>query len=136
MGGVGPKFGFPGSRRSFTCAAAITGGQVVERRTGTDLVGPAAAGSTVVCGVAMHDVPASRAYVGGPAVGDGHELTVIRNCVIPVTAAGAIAVGKRVKAGAAGTVSTWVSGTDAADLIIGEAEEAIADTATGLVRIY
>lgn len=136
MGGVGPKFGFPGYRRSFTCAEAIVGGQVVERRTGTDLVGVAGAGSAVYAGVAMHDVPASRAYIGGPAVGDGHELTVIRRASLPVVASGAIAVGVKVKAAAAGKVSTWVSGTDAAGLIIGEADEAIADTATGFVYFY
>ena len=136
MGGVGPKFGFPAKRRSRTAAAAITGGQVVERRTGTNLVGPAAADSLVVDGVAMHDVPATRAYIGGPQVGDGNELTVVRDCVIPVVAAGAITVGAKLKAAAAGTVAVWDNVADTADMIIGEADAAAADGATFFAYIY
>lgn len=136
MAGIQPRYGFPAKKRSFTAAEAITGGQLVERRTGTDLVGVAGAASQAVAGVAMHDVPATRAYIGGPQVGDGHELTVVRDCYIKVVASGAIAVGDKLKAAAAGKVSTWVFGTDNPALIIGEADAAIADTATGLALIY
>jgi hypothetical protein len=67
MAEVQAKFGWPGKQISYTCAEAIVGGQVVERRTGTRLVGVAGAGSLVVAGVARWDVPATRATIQGPA---------------------------------------------------------------------
>lgn len=135
---VRPKFGSPGSAisTSKTCAEAILAGQLVEYRTGADTVGVAGAASVKVAGVAQDDVPAARAFVGGPMVGDGHELTVHRRCVILVTASGAITAGAKLKAGAAGVAVAWVSGTDDAGKIIGEAIEAAADGATFNALIY
>lgn len=128
---VRPKFGSPGSALSLskTCAEAITAGQLVEYRTGADLVGVAGAGSTKVAGVAQDDVPVSRAFMGGPAVGDGHELVVHRLCVIQVTASGAIAAGDKLIAAATGKAAA-AGATPDARTVIGEALEAAADGAT------
>jgi hypothetical protein len=129
---VSPTFGDPGSfRKSYTCAAAVTAGQLVERVAGTDLVQPAGAASVAVVGVAAHDVPATRTTLQGPQVGDGHELTVLANCEVPgVTASGAIAAGDPLIAAAAGKVAASGATPDARTLV-GRAAEAIADTATG-----
>jgi hypothetical protein len=130
------KFYWPGKQRSFTCAAAVTGGQIVEHRTGTDLVGPAAAGSLVVAGVAQHDVPATAAYQGGPAVGQGHELRVVKDVVVPVTAQGAITVGAKLIVGSVAGTAAVAGATPDARTVIGVAQEAAADGATFLAHIF
>jgi hypothetical protein len=136
MAEVAPKFGWPGLQVSYTCAAAVTGGQIVERRTGTRLVGPAASGSLVACGVARWDVPATRASIQGPQVGDGNELTVVRRCIIKVTAQGAITVGAKLIVGSVAGTAAVAGATPDARSIIGEAFEAASDTATFLAFIY
>jgi hypothetical protein len=136
MAEVQPKFGWPGLQISYTCAAAVTGGQIVERRTGTRLVGPAAAGSLVVAGVARWDVPAARTSIQGPQVGDGNELTVCRNCVVKVTAQGAITVGAKLIVGSIAGTAAVAGATPDARSVIGEAFEAAADGATFLAYIY
>lgn len=135
MASVQAKFGFPGLKISMNAAEAIVGGQLVERRTGSRLVGPAGADSKAVCGVALNDVPVARTSISGPQVSDEYPLVVGRHGVYPVVASGAIAVGRKIKAGAAGVAVAWVN-TDDADEIVGEAFEAIADGATGLALIY
>lgn len=129
------KFGWPGSQLSYTCAEAIVGGQLVERRVGTRLVGVAGAASVHACGVARHDVPAARATVQGPQVGDGNELTVARGVVVPVVASGAVAAGDKLIAAATGKVSAAGAAPDART-IVGEAFEAAADGATFNAFIY
>lgn len=145
MAGIQARYGrpYPGGRRSFTCAEAVTGGQLVERRAGNDLVGVAAAGSQRVCGVAQHDVPAARASVQGPQVGDGHELTVLRNVYANVTFSAAAVAGDKLVATANGQVApvAAVGTLDAADVdatrgIIGEADEDVALGAVGRALIY
>jgi hypothetical protein len=135
MAEVQAKFGWPAKQLSYNVAEAIVGGQVVERRTGTRLVGVAGAGSLVVAGVARHDVPATRATIQGPAVADESPLTVARDCVIKVTASGAITVGQKLIAAAAGAVSA-AGATPDSRTVIGEAFEAAADGATFLAYIY
>jgi hypothetical protein len=132
---VQAKFGWPAKQLSYTCAEAIVGGNVVERRTGTRLVGVAGAGSLVVAGVARHDVPATKTTIQGPQVGDGNELTVARDCVIPVVASGAVTVGQKLIAAATGKVSA-AGATPDSRTVIGEAFEAAADGATFLAYIY
>lgn len=136
MASVQPKFGFPGLPISFTCAEAIIGGQLVERRAGTRLVGVAAAGSLVVAGVAKHDVPAARVSLQGPQVGDGLELTVHRRCVIRVTFAAAVTEGQKLIAAAGGQLTPVTVATQDPRTIVGEAFEAVAAGATGLAFIY
>lgn len=134
MAEVQPKFGWPAKQLTYNVAEAIVGGQVVERRTGTRLVGVAGAASTKVCGVARWDVPATRTTIQQNQVGDGNELLVARDCVIRVTASGAVAVGDKLIAAAAGAVSA-AGATPDARTVIGEATEAAADGATFLAYI-
>jgi hypothetical protein len=54
----------------------------------------------------------------------GETVTVFMDDLQRPTAAGAIAAGARLKTAASGQVTTWVSGTDAADLLVGIALEA------------
>lgn len=123
------KFGnWTGLRISYTCNSAVTAGQVVERITGTRLVQPAGAASVRVAGVAQWDVPASRAFEGGPQVGDGNELVVIRLAVVNrVQASGAIVAGDPLIAAASGQVSV-AGATPDARTVIGQAFE---DAANG-----
>jgi hypothetical protein len=122
---VQPKFGYPGLRISYTCTAAVTAGQLVEL-TGDFTVGPAGAASTKVVGVALWDVPASRATVQGPQVGDGKELSVASVCVVSLTASGAIAAGDTLVAAAAGAVAA-AGATPDARTVIGRALQAISN---------
>jgi hypothetical protein len=145
---VEPKFGWSSAIiRSYTANSAITAARLVESITGTDLVQPASAGSTKVVGVACWDVPATRASIQGPQVGDGHELKVAKKCVIPVTNSGGSAVGDLLIADTGGKVKTIpvVDPTNAASVdadvtntrgIIGRAVEAAADGETKLVEVF
>lgn len=134
---VRPKFGTPTSALSLskTAVEALTAGQVVEYRTGTDTVGVAGAGSLVAAGVVQDDIPVARSYIGGPKVGDGHEAVVHRNCVIQVTASGAITIGAKLICAAAGAVAV-AGATPDARTVIGEALEAAANGATFNALIY
>ncbi len=138
MASVQPVFGVEqgrGLRISYTAAEALTGGQLVERRTGNRLVGVAGAASNRVCGVAEFDVPAVRATAQGPQVGDGNEAGVTRMCVVPVTFTGAAAAGDKLVAGAAGAV-TPAGATPDARQVVGEAFEDVGGAGTGLALIY
>lgn len=142
MPDVQARFGYPGLKISYTCSAAVTGGQLVERVAGSRLVQPAGASSAKVVGVAMHDVPAARASIQGPQVGDGNELTVISGVVILVTFANAAVEGDDLIAAAAGQVTPLAAAATAvaADInnaraIVGYAFEAVAGGATGLAFI-
>jgi len=135
MAGVQLRFGYPGLKIGYTAFSAIVGGQVVERVAGARLVQPAGAGSLVVAGVAMFDVPATRTVVGGPVVGDVNALMVIRRVVIPVTFNAAATEGQKLICAAAGQVTPAGAASDART-IIGEAFEAVAGGAVGLVLVY
>lgn len=87
-----PKFK-PGQSVTYKASAAITGGQLVEV-TGNRTVGPAAADSAKVVGVAGFDA----------AIGD--DVTVFWGGVQRLTALGAIAAGATVTAAAAGKATT------------------------------
>lgn len=135
MAEVQPRFGWPGLQVSFTCAEAIVGGQLVERRTGSRLVGVAGANSVRVAGVARWDVPAARASIQGPQVGDGNELVVARCVVIPVTFTGAAVAGDPLVATAAGQVTPAGAAPDAR-FIVGQAFEDVGAGAVGLAYIF
>lgn len=117
------EYEMPGDVTTYTAGATITGGQAVGITGADRTVQAAGATSLIVAGVALHDAAS------------GDIVSVARVGVWPMTAAGAITRGARVKAGAAGTVSAWVSGTDSAAAIIGYALEAIADTFKGRIRL-
>lgn len=135
MAEVQPKFGANNLQISYTAAEAILGGQLVERRAGNRLVGVAGANSVRVCGVAKWDVPAARASIQGPQVGDGNELVVCRFCVIPVTFTGAAVAGDPLVATAAGQVTPAGAAPDAR-FIVGQAFADVGAGAVGLAVIY
>lgn len=93
-----PKFK-PGQGVTFTASAAVTGGRLVEV-TGNRTVGPAAADSAKVVGVAGFDA----------AIGE--SVTVYAGGVQRPTASGAIAVGAKVMAAAAGKIATIGAGAN------------------------
>lgn len=108
-----------------TCIAvsAITGGQLVELVTGgaERRVQPAANGSLLVMGMALHD-----AATGAP-------VTVVSEGVWQVVAHGAITAGMRLKAFTAGTVQD-AGATPDARLVIGFAIGDAADTTLCAVK--
>lgn len=120
---------------SYTCASATLAGRIVERTTGTRLVQHAGAGSLLVVGVGRWDVPASAAYAGGPVVGAGNELSVVRGVVIEVQYAAAATVGAKLIAAANGEV-TPAGATPDARTVVGECFEAIGGAGRGLAYIY
>jgi hypothetical protein len=134
MASVEIVLGWPGLRISYTANAALTGGQLVERLNGTNLVQPAGAGSVKVAGVVLDDVPAAAAWVGQPIVGDVNGASVVSGVVIPVTYAAAANPGDRLIAAATGQV-TPAGATPDARTVIGVAHEAVGLGAVGLAFI-
>lgn len=136
---------------TYEVVEAVKGGQVVEARA-AGKIGVAAAGSTTVLGVASKDAntAANNTAAQSGTTAQGYPfvdtsaylvspyVAVYDHEIVPVTFAGAVAFGKKVKAAASGKVALWVSGTDAADLIIGTCVEPAGITAAdqvGLVRL-
>jgi hypothetical protein len=92
-----------------TATADVTGGRIV-----TGAGAHAAADSTTFVGIASNDAKT------------GERFTVTSGPVERPVAAAAIAKGAQVKCAANGQVTTFVSGTDAADRLVGVALEAAA----------
>lgn len=80
-----------------TASATTTGGNVLEV-TASGTVGPAAAASVKVVGVAAFDAAANA------------QVTVFRGGVQELVASGTVTQGEQVEAGAAGTVRTLAAG--------------------------
>lgn len=98
-----PKY-LPGDSVTLTAGAGgVVGGQLVT------VAGVTTAGGDCTAGVAGFDAPA------------GSPVTVLREGVQRLMASGDVALGDPLKAAAGGTVVKWVSGTDAANLYIGDA---------------
>lgn len=98
-----PKY-FPGDSVTLTAGTGgVTGGLLV------DVTGTVAAAGSCVAGVAGHDAVA------------GQGVTVLREGVHRLLAGATIAVGDPLKATTGGKVAKWVSGTDNANLYIGDA---------------
>lgn len=102
-----PKFNLGGTARTKTASATVVGGQVVTQ-------------SGAVAGANALD----WAGVAGQDAASGQLITVYSEGVQYVVGAGAVAQGARVKCAANGQVTTWVSGTDVPDALVGTAEEA------------
>jgi hypothetical protein len=107
-----------------TTSAAVTGGTVAAV-SGSNTVGPAAAGSAKVIGVFAHDAPSG-----------GRVTVILRGFIHEVVNAGGVTAGDQLVAGAAGTVATKAATATftAADIndarsIIGVALATAADTA-------
>jgi Uncharacterized conserved protein (DUF2190) len=123
VGGQTERF-LPADVITMTASVAVVGGRLVEI-TGNRTIGPAAAASAKVLGVALHDA-AIGATVGVVSVG-----------VFNLRAEAIIAAGDTVQAAgaAANAGSVGVStGTDAR-LVVGKAIEGIAAGASGPVRL-
>ncbi len=88
----------PGQAVTYSASVAVTGGQVVEV-TGDRTVGPAAAGSKKVAGVAGFNAPV------------GERVTVFSAGVQRPVASGSIAAGDRVVAAANGKVAAGTTDT-------------------------
>jgi predicted RecA/RadA family phage recombinase len=80
-----------------TASATITGGQVLEV-SGSGTVGPAAAGSVKVVGVAAFDAATNA------------QVTIFRGGVQELVASGTVTQGEQVEAAASGQVRTLASG--------------------------
>lgn len=107
----------PGAAVTFTASADVKGGRLVEV-TGDREVGPAAAGSTKVAGVASFDAT------------EGEVVTVYSGGVQRPVASGAVAAGDLVAAAADGKVATGTDNT------IGLALAAASDGETAQVRFH
>jgi len=107
---------------SYVTSAAVTGGQLVEL-TGNNTVQPASVTSQQVVGVAAFDA-ASGARVTVFDIDKLHETIV--------SAAGTLAAGNPVKAGAAGTLQEYIVGTDPVPSFLGVCE--VGATAGNLAR--
>ena len=114
MGDYAPKYR-PGENLTRPLTGTVTGGQIV---TVAGLV--AGANATDWLGVASRDGVS------------GDRIVVHTDGVQRVVASAAIAAGASVKCAANGQVAAWVSGTDAADVIVGKALEAAAGAASEL----
>jgi hypothetical protein len=114
---------YTGGVRPFsrTASAAVIGGRLVETTTAGS-VGPAAAGSVKVEGVAAFDA----------AIGARVSVWPINNVTHEIDSSGTIAVGDGVQSGAAGVITTGVIATlAAAGSLIGEAISAATGGAKG-----
>jgi predicted RecA/RadA family phage recombinase len=126
-GWVAPRRAF---RRAFTgtikAGGAATGGRLVEYTTpGLKIVDTAAADSSAVAGVAMHDAAA------------GEPISVAVDGVWNLTADGAITAGQQVVSSDDGTVKALSGTAAAADAreIVGIAQNDAADTAAVQVEL-
>lgn len=130
---------------TYPVSEAVKGGMLVEGYT-DGKARKGTAGSTTILGVA--EIDAKPETSGITTDSDGFETInvspIATNVVVgfgryKVTYAANCAFGKALKAAANGTVTPWVSGTDAADLIVGYCDEpggvVVATKATGLANI-
>lgn len=123
---------------------AITGGQLVEATTG-GVIQVGTAGSTKILGVATKDGYGTDGSTGTTSYGayaldasfPTNQVAVAHGHFV-VAYAAAAAFGAKLKAAASGGVTPWVSGTDAADLIVGVCSEpgGVAGAGNYLARIY
>lgn len=127
------EYNKPGSILTYTVGATAisnltVGGQIVGTLvefSADRTVIPAAAGSVVVAGLALHDGSASTNFTQVPVATSG---------VWPIKAASTITAGARLVTGAVGTVAPAGATPDARE-VIGIALEAIASGAAGRVKL-
>lgn len=147
MSGIVPRFQH-GGPVTYEVVEAIAGGQLVEARAASK-VGVAAAGSAKCLGVATKDATPTASGSSTDAFGNPvQSLVEVTKYVAvggtpqiyPVTFAADTGFGVLVKSAANGQVTPWVSGTDAAGLIVGrcvsEAGVVVATSAVGYVKFY
>jgi hypothetical protein len=143
---------FKSGPASYQVSAAVAGGRlVVADGAAATTVSTAGADSALVLGVAGNDaapIPtqagATDTLAGGAPLLD---ISVVSDYVsvhygedMHVTYAANAAFGALLKSAAAGTVTPWISGTDAAGLIVGRCTQpggvVVATLAVGRARIF
>lgn len=148
--GMSPVFKH-GSPQTFQVlsSSAVRAGRVVEyvTETSTTKIQEAGLTSLKVAGVAIDDATGTSAPGTDITYGTGItrraldsstlvDITGVSKCgVWNLLAGGTVAAFDVLKAGAAGTVVTWVAGTDSPAAIIGIAQAAIANGSTGPVEL-
>lgn len=141
MAGVIPRF--TTGPVTYEVVEAVAGGKIVEARA-AGKVGVAAAGSVKVLGVATKDSAPVASNSTTDAFGNKvlNINPVTQYCAVgvgfyPVTYAATATFGVALKAAANGQVTPWLSGTDAANLIIGYCAEPLGvnSGAVGLAKI-
>jgi hypothetical protein len=144
MTGVNRYLSYDGPE-TYPVSEAVKGGMLVAGHT-DGKARKATAGDTKVLGVAEID---AKPYVNPVSTdSDGFETINVSQLPTevvagfgryPVTYAADCAFGKALKAAANGTVTPWLTGTDAADLIVGYCDQpggvVVATKATGLANI-
>lgn len=123
---------------SYTVSSAVTGGQLVMPDSTTGLIKTATAGAATVLGVAADD-----ATPGPGSVTDYGQLrpevsVYTAPAEVSVLFAANAAFGVKVKAAATGQVTPWITGTDAADLIVGHVTEpaGVLSAARGRIKLH
>lgn len=123
-----PKF--EGGPKTYVANSAVTGGTLVQLRSdGKIEVAPA--GSVAVVGVAQKDAaprtePVTTSGGAFDITAPSGTTAVFNHGEFVLKYAANCNPGQTLKAGALGTVTPWVSGTDAADLIVGRCTAAAA----------
>src|SRR5450755_2069885 len=137
---------------SYQVSALVTGGQlVVADGSSATTVSPAGAGSALVLGVAGNDAAPIPNQAGSTDTAAGGsplvDISVLSDYTsvyasgydMHVTYAANATFGALLKSAASGQVTPWVSGTDAAGLIVGRCTQpggvTIATLAVGRMRV-
>lgn len=121
---------------TFTVNATVTGGQLVMPDSTTGKVKPATAGAATVLGVALSDASPAGTGTNLDFGTNRPTVAVQRGADCRVVYAANAAFGVRLKAAASGQVTPWVSGTDAADLIVGQCMEPAGVTSGATARAW
>jgi hypothetical protein len=135
MSGVNPVL-FEGPD-TMTVNVAVTGGQLVMPDTGGKIK-PATAGAATVLGVALEDgAPTSSQTALNFSIARTEVAVAYGDVDVRVTYAANANWGAKLKAAASGQVTPWISGTDAADLIVGVCTEpaGVLSAAVGRMRL-
>lgn len=117
---------------TFAVNAAVTGGMLVEPDSTTGKIKPCTAGSGKCIGVALTDASPSGSGSNTDFSTNRPTVAVQRGADCRVTYAATAAFGAKLKAAASGQVTPWITGTDAADLMVGQCMEP-AGVASGAV---
>lgn len=139
-----------GSPQTFPVKGNVRQGRLVEyvSNSGVDSVQEANATSVVALGVARDNAMETTTPNAGVTYATGITYTGLDTSTLPnivgvanvgvwnlLAGSAGITGGMRLKAGAAGTVVPWVSGTDDVRAIVGVALASIANGALGPVRL-
>jgi hypothetical protein len=146
--GTSPVTGKPRFERgpiTYQCYATVLYGQLVKFGTSgnSGLIAPAGAGDICIGVATTNGLPVGTANTGTSLAGfplieagmPDENVAVARRGVYALNAAGTIAPGAFVKAGAAGAVVAWVDGTDSTTLRVGQCIDAAGGVNAGTVLV-